>query len=290
MRRVGALIALALGLTPAPCRAQETLAPEASTAAVERCASDHETARLLRLEERWLDARAAMLRCADQSCPIAIQSDCSEWLGELSKLIPTLIIVVERDDQSTQPVRLELDGRTLEVIEQLGPVEVLPGKHVLRFTLGSHAPIEREIVLDKGEKNRVIRVRFTRPQAAVPAAPAQSPTAPRLVPARPIPTSTYLLAGGAVAALATSSSLLVATLSSLSAARNTCAPNCKSAEREDIELRLLAVDGLAAAGFILGGLAVYTFVRRPVVYRNEGLAPAIEVGRDRLQLSVEGRF
>jgi len=105
MRSLGVLLALALGTTAFPCRGQNAPAPEASTADVERCVNQHETARLLRLNEQWLDARRAMTRCADESCPIAIRTDCAEWLGELSQIIPTLIVVVERDDEiDEQPV------------------------------------------------------------------------------------------------------------------------------------------------------------------------------------------
>jgi len=76
----------------------------------------------------------------------------------------------------------------------------------------------------------------------------------------------------------------------LSNQRDTCSPLCKTSEREDIESRLLVGDALAGAGIILGGLAIYTFVKRPVVYEEAAFVPALELGRDRLRFSLEGRF
>ena len=295
------MLLLALWVPALPCRAADAPAtveappaaastPPASTADVEHCVRQHERARMLRLDEQWPEAREAMSRCADEACPVAIRTDCSDWLDELSQMIPTLLVVVERDDDGKHPVRLELDGRVLDLPEQLGPIEVMPGRHRLKFMLVSYPSVEQEIVLEKGEKNRVVRVRFARepkPLPAPAAAPARAP--PRA--SRPIPVATYLLAGGAVAAFASSGWLLTSTLSSLSAARANCAPTCKSSDREDIEARLLVADAIAGAGVVLTGLAVYTFVKRPVILETgASLAPKIGVGRGRADLFIQGRF
>jgi hypothetical protein len=264
-RTLGWFLAVALSSAfTAPARAQPAEHEPVSAEAVASCAARHDEARLLRLNEQWLDARAAMIRCADASCPIAIGSDCSAWLEELAAVLPTLLVVIERDDAGTQPIRLEIDGKLREAPVDTGPLEMLPGKHRLRFTLETYPPVEHTLELEKGQKNRVVRVRFVRePLPAKGPAPAPPPREPER--RRPIPPATYLAAAGAVAALASSGILLASALSSRQAARENCAPECRDGERQAIDQRLLAADIVGAAGLVLGGVAVYTYVTRPVV-------------------------
>jgi hypothetical protein len=267
MTRPSLCLVLAVALVSAlaaPARAEPTEHEPVSADAVASCAARHDEARLLRLNEQWLDARAAMIRCADASCPIAIGSDCSAWLEELAAVLPTLLVVIERDDAGTQPIRLEIDGTLRDAPVDTGPLEMLPGKHRLRFTLEAYPPVEHTLELEKGQKNRVVRVRFVREPAPAPAPPpAPPPSEPER--RRPVPLASYLAAAGAVAAFASSGILLASALSSRQAARETCAPECRDGERQAIDQRLLAADIVGAAGFVLGGVAVYTFVTRPVV-------------------------
>jgi len=259
-------VLFALWFAAVPGRAEtDTLASrETSTEAVERCVAAHQNARMLQLEERWLPAREAMRSCSESTCPLAIQSDCTAWLSELAQTLPTLLVVVERDDPATRPVRMELDERSFDLPEQPGPIETLPGPHKLRFTLPPYSPVEVELVLDKGEKNRVVRVRFAADPPAVRAAePARVPR-PFVAHSRPVPAATYWLAGGALTSLLASGGLLASALVSRAEARENCAPGCPASERESIQTRLLAADVLAGAGAVLGGFAVYTYVRRPV--------------------------
>lgn len=265
---------------------------DTSTAAVGRCVADHERARLQRVREQWLEARGSMTRCSDDGCPLAIRSDCSAWLDELTRLLPTVLIVVERDDDRTQPLELELDGQRLVLPEPLGPIELLPGSHRLRATLSPFAPIEREIVLEKGVKNQVIRVRFAlqQPRAvAVASPPTRPPDSPRR--SRPIPPLAYWFGGGALLAFGTSGVLLGSALSSLSSARGKCAPGCAPSERDSVDARLLAADVVGSAGVVLSGLALATILNRPTVVQPRSTPDAkLSISNDRAELALSGRF
>lgn len=291
IERIAAGLLVNMGLAVAvPCHAEPTAgAPgETSTETVEQCVAAHQSARLLELDERWLPAREAMTRCAANTCPIAIQSDCAAWLARLAQTLPTVLVIVERDDEGTQPVRLELDGKSFDLPAQPGPIEMLPGSHRLRFTLPPHPPVHVSVVLEKGEKNRIVRVRFATPTVRAP----ESSTPPRsFVAQRPVPTVTYWLAGGALASVLASGGLLGSALVARADARERCAPGCAAAERESIQARLLAADLLAGAGVVLGGFAVYTYVRRPVelkIWSSQplGLASVPSV----TGLRLDGRF
>jgi hypothetical protein len=252
-----------------------------SAPAVAECVAAHDNAGLLRLKDQWLDARAVMQRCANDACPIAIRSDCRAWLDEVVAALPTLLVVIERDDDGARPVRLDLDGRNLELPEKLGPIEVVPGPHRLRFTLDGYPSVEVDVTLQKGEKNHVVRARFVRPRPAAPAPSPPSPPPPP-PPTRPVPLATVLYGGGSLALLATSAALLGAALDSRATARDACAPGCPTERRESIQRRLLVVDIVGVAGLALGGLAVYSYVRRPWVTEegaSAGVGVAIAPGR-----------
>jgi hypothetical protein len=237
------------------------------------------------LEEKWVEAREALKRCQEESCPLAIRSDCNAWVEEVTRALPTLLVVVERDDDGTAKVGLAVDGRPIDLPNPPEPIEMLPGKHVVRVELAPYPPVERVVELAKGEKNRVVRVRFVREPAPL-APPAPAPT---LAPERPIPTLRYVLAGGALAAFATSGILLASALTSKEEASDRCAPICTDQERQSIDSRLIAADIVGAAGVVLGGFAAYTFFTRPTVERT-ALVPKLEISRAGPRASIEGRF
>jgi hypothetical protein len=280
---------LAVGAAAPPSLASEEAAPlpDTSTAEVQHCVEAHDTARVLMLEEKWFEAREKMKRCQDPACPLAVRSDCGVWLDELARILPTLLIVVERDDDGRAHVELEIDGRAVELPNPPQPIEVLPGTHLVRVRLDPHPPVERVVVLGKGEKNHVVRIRFAEQPPPPPTATTAQPALERT---RPISPLTYALAGGAVAAFATSGILLASALTSRNEALDRCAPVCSPEERESVDARLFAADVVGTVGIVLGGFAVYTFVTRPIVEQHTAITPRLDVSASSSKLSIEGRF
>lgn len=261
---------------------------ETSRAQVEQCVAQHDSARQLRLDEQWQSARTAMSSCADERCPLAIAADCRAWLDELAALMPTLIIVVEGEELAARhaDLRVELDGASIELKDPPTPIELLPGAHRLRFAVPDEPETVLSFSLEKGEKNHIERVRFTRPSSVQPAAPAPSP-----VQTRPVPAATYWLSAGALAAFATSTAFLISGLSEHADAQAICAPNCDPRIRSAIDARILTADIAAGAGLVLGGLAVYTYLRRPVVLTEPAPSgPTLGATRDGFSLAWRGRF
>ena len=262
---------------------------ETSRAEVEQCVALHDSGRQLRLDEQWQGARTAIMSCADERCPLAIAADCRAWLDELARLMPTLIIVVEGNDQAArQPaLRVELDGASVELKDPPSPIELLPGAHRLRLEMPGTPPVERSFSLEKGEKNHIERVRFA-PSRAAPA-PAPAPAAGPIA-TRPVPAASYWLAGGAVAAFATSTAFFVSGLNEHADAQAICAPNCDHSIHTSIQTRLLLADIAAGAGLVLGGLAVYTYLRRPVVMTERPSGPTVSANSQGMSLIWRGRF
>jgi hypothetical protein len=303
--RLSWALALLLTASVRPCQAQSAQEPaETFTAGVQRCVRDHERAAVLRSDQRWLEARVAMTQCASEVCPMTIRSDCSAWLDDVAKLMPSVLVVIERDDSGGPPVRLEVEGRTLELAEPTAPIELVPGSHRLRFVLASYAPIERDVVLARGEKNQVLRIRFARPKAAKASVPKAGSPPPVRHWRRPVQVSTYVLGGGAIAAFATSGALLMSALKLRDEVAAECAPNCSSDQVKPVRLRLLQADVSGGIGIVLTGAAIYTFVTRPRVPEarqatagdgvapvgSASLLPALSVETYGATLSVVGRF
>ena len=286
---------LALGLSAsvsrqASAQASTEASREASAEEVELCVAQHDSARRLRLAEQWSAARAAMTACADERCPLAIAADCRAWLDELTSLLPTLLIMVEREEPNAPQatLRVELDGQLVPLPDPPAPLELLPGRHRLRVALGTQPAIERSFVLEQGEKNHLEHVRFAAARVAA------APTIPRRHPLeRPVPASTYWLSAGALAALAGSAALLVSGVREHDEAQANCAPTCDRSVRRSIETRLMLADITGSAALVLGGLAVYTFVRRPTAdseARSAGPGLVAAAGTAGATLSWRGEF
>jgi len=290
-RRSASILALTLstsftsaGFAQGPAEASK----ETSRTEVEQCVAKHDSARQLRLDEQWQGARASMLSCADERCPLAIAADCRAWLDELARLMPTLIVVVEGEELATrQPaLRLELDGASLELKDPPSPIELLPGTHRLRFEVPGKPPVEIRFSLEKGEKNHIERVRFAPASAGQPPAMVASRIA-----TRPVPASTYWLAAGSVAAFATATAFLVAGLNEHADAKAICAPTCDHSIRSSIQARLILADLAGVAGLVLGGLAVHTYLRRPVVLvAPRPAGPSVSANSEGVSLIWRGQF
>lgn len=283
-----ALIMTLFASTVCPAQGAGELSKETSAVQVGQCVAQHDSARQLRLEEQWLSSRAAMLSCADERCPLAIAADCRAWLDELIGLMPTLLVVVEAEELAAHHSALlvELDGTRVELSDPPRPIELLPGTHRLRLELRGRPPVERQFELAKGEKNHIERIRFAPP----PSAPPPPHAAPRSA-TRPVPTSTYWYSAGALVAFASSAAFLVSGLKEHSDARDICAPNCGRSISTSIQARLLLADITGGAGLVLGGLAAYTYLRRPVVFsKTPPSGPAVSANAQGISLVWRGQF
>lgn len=228
---------------------------------VERCATDHERARLLRLEGKLVEARPPLRACSDPVCPVALRADCKAWLAEVDALMPTIVLVVDDPDQLGAEVRI--DGTRVSV-QPDGPIELTPGEHIAELQVPNGPVIKKSFVLRPGTKGVLVRlVAPARPRVAV-----GGQTGPQVAPttlSRPIPTSTYALAGSALALLGTSMVLLGSALVDRERANERCAPACGADVTDSIRTRLLLADVAGASAVALGGLAIYTYLERPSV-------------------------
>ena len=128
------------------------------------CLEAYRSAQELRLEGKLGAAREKASFCAQEQCPDAVRSGCTKWLSEIIDTQPSIAISARGvDGNDVSDVEVFLDGQL--VAKSLGgrPIDVDPGRHLLKFVHRGQPPIEKEIIVAEGVKNRTVSVDFAPP-------------------------------------------------------------------------------------------------------------------------------
>ena len=165
-RRLAVLTVAAAGLVPWVAWA------DGSTAAT--CSDAYTSAQTLRNEHKLVQARDALRACAQTTCKEFIVKDCTAWLDQVQASIPSIVpVATDAAGNDIGNVRVSMDGAVLlEKIEGRS-VEVNPGLHTFTFETPGGSPVERQVVVAEGEKNKRIAVPIAGPVPA-PATPVST--------------------------------------------------------------------------------------------------------------------
>ncbi len=162
--------------------------------AVLECVKAAEDAQSQRSNHQLRAARLKFLLCAQPTCPAVVRNDCSGWLADVDKVMPS-VVVQARDTRGVEltDVRVSVDGDVLaERLDGLA-IPVDPGVHLFQFERAGVPPLQQQILIREGEKGRALPITL----AAVASPPA--------VPERPVhrtPPLTYVFGGLAVGGFA----------------------------------------------------------------------------------------
>src|SRR5260370_13256056 len=232
--QVAASLLASVALFPSAGRADDT----------DACLAAYERSQELRKAGKFRASREELVGCVRATCPSLVKKDCSRWMSELEPATPT-VIVNARDPHGKDilAVRVLVDGTVL--VERLDgkPHEVDPGQHVFRYEVEGSDPIEEKVVVQVGEKNRVITARF-----AAPATHSEAPV--KSEPSRP-PTAGYALLGVGVAggaAFAILAALGQHDLDEMRKSPGGCAPRCDPAQVDAARVKILAGHPSAGVG------------------------------------------
>ena len=246
--------------------------------------------------------------CADAACPKPIRDKCVQWLGEVERALPTVVLAAKDDgggdvdarvslralDSDEPAAEASIDGRAL-------PLD--PGRYELSFEAVDRSPVTLTIVVKAGEKNRLVVARFPAPPEPVveppppppPVAPAPPPVAPTPTPAplaQPAPDSgtlppwVYVGFGVGGAALIVAVVTTAVAVSKFDDVEARCAsePGCSGddiAEGENIA-------HVATVSYILSGVALGAAVIGVIVASSEPNAVTWMLGPG--SLAIRGRF
>jgi hypothetical protein len=233
-----------------------------------QCASAYEKSQELRAAGSLKAAHDMLVVCAQDFCPAFVQSDCAQWLTEVSRDLPTVVIVAkDKSGEDTTAVAVTMDGS--ELMKQLDgkAVNVDPGPHTFKFELEGADPIEQQVVVRQGQKDRVVAVSFAPVTTETPgdspyAGTAKSDVADTGdVKKGPGPLRPYAYIAGGVGA---ASIIGFAVLGGIakgqeSDLRGSCAPGCSRSDTDAIKTKYIAADVLLGVGIAGIGTGVALF-------------------------------
>jgi hypothetical protein len=209
--------------------------------------------------ERLREARAELEICARDVCPRVARTDCRNWLADVAGEQPTILIAPHEvhgtEVHDVHGVRAIIDGSIIAENADATPMAIDPGRHRLHLERAGAEPLEQDIDVLEGEKERVVHV-YWRGQP-----PAPRPTV------RETPPAVYLLGTLGIGAAAVGTYFEVAGLSRRADLTSSCQPLRTCAQSE-----VNAARDLTRVGDVTIGAAVllllsagYLYFTRPVV-------------------------
>jgi hypothetical protein len=209
----------------------------------------------LKATHKLVEAREQLRICAAAECPAVVQSDCANWLGEVERTLPS-VVVTAKDAAGVDlaDVTVTVDGQPFvsSLDGQAKPMNA--GSHTFHFERAGSASVDRPVIVREGEKNQSVSVILS---AAAAAATAPAPLGP--APAAPekaggssdtLRTAGWILGGAGVVGLAVGTVFGFTAISDKNSAQCTAANQCLAGPLSSTKSAALASD----IGFIAGGV------------------------------------
>ncbi|MDC0742866.1 hypothetical protein [Polyangium mundeleinium] len=227
-----------------------------------QCAAAFEEGQELEKAGRLVEARGKFVSCSDQACPAVVRDECATMLPRVESSLPTIVPGL-RDAQGNDVVSAEvtLDGTVLTKTLDGQPIAVNPGPHTLRFVAPNAAPVERQVVVRVGEKNRVITVDLEAKGAAEQASPDGGPDKPAASGTSGKRVASYVLGGLGVVSLGAFAYLGITGKADLAGLRDGCGrtQSCAEADVDAVKTKLLLADVSLGVGVVSLGVATALF-------------------------------
>lgn len=188
-----------------------------------------------------LSARAQFRACAQPACPGVVQKSCAEWLVELERRIPSVVVrVSEPNEHDILGASVAIDGATAACDGR--PVQLDPGTHTILASAPGWTSSERTFLLAEREQSRLLLLELHRPQTDA-ALQAHAVAAPAHEDARfRVPVGSGVLGGVGIAGVVGFAVLFVAAKHQLSLLRRDCSPDCAPVRSERGRDYALAAD------------------------------------------------
>ncbi len=211
--------------------------------AADACVAAHIDAQRLRKSGKWKSAREKLLACGAQTCPDLLRQDCAGWLAEVERDLPS-VIVSARDGggRDLVDVRVIIDDELVLVRLDGKPIALDPGVHKVRLERSGSPPVEREIVVQSGEKNRAVSATF---------GDGQKPP----MPARRLDTVAWTLGGVGLVALGSFTFFAITGERQYRDLSSSCSPRCNPSDVQSVRTRFVIADVSLGVGLVSLGVA-----------------------------------
>jgi hypothetical protein len=230
---------------------------------VTTCVKASEQAQSLRDEGKYKKARDQLLVCTRDVCPGMVRKDCVGWLQELDASMPSIVISArDASGKDLVDVKVAVDGQPLTDKLDGKPLAIDPGKHTLHYEAAGAPPVDEDVVMHAGEKNRTLTIKLggaapppTTPTPTEPTAPVETSSG-----GHGPPVAAYVLGGVGVVALGSFAFFGLSGKSDVSDLRNSCAPGCDQSQVDKARTKLIIADISLAVGVVALGVATYMIV------------------------------
>jgi hypothetical protein len=154
-RRLAAKLALALSLCAAPALSARTAAADEK----ENCLAAASKGQTLRDAHDLVGARDQFRVCARNVCPALVQTDCGNWLDEVERRVPSVVLSAkDGEGHDLLDITVTADGAPLVRKLDGQAVPLNPGVHTFRFELASGESATSQALVKEGEKAQGIAV------------------------------------------------------------------------------------------------------------------------------------
>ncbi len=261
------MIMIAVGLVAAPVAVTTT-----AHAGPRECVAAADEGQKLRDDGKLNAAREKFIACAAKACPGAVSKQCSQWLIETEKDMPTMTFrALDDQGKETVDVKVMVDGAKVSDTVDAHALALDPGEHKVRYERADGRAVEEKILLRPGEKNRLIELTF---QVKAPPPPPETPKVvapppPEVDRSFHVPLLGWVGLGVGVAGGVMTAVFAISANGDEKDLRSTCAPACDASKKSGIDTKV----ALANVGFGIGvvglGLAVVSTVLANTGSRSE---------------------
>ncbi len=119
---------------------------------------------------KLIEAREQFRFCARPQCPKVVQSDCTTWVTDLDRTVPTVVLSAkDAAGEDITDVSVTADGQTLATSLSGDALPVNPGPHTFKFERADGSVATQQVLIKEGDKLRSVAVVLARqaPAAAV---------------------------------------------------------------------------------------------------------------------------
>jgi hypothetical protein len=223
------------------------------------CAELAERGQESRDQGKLLAAREMFVQCAQATCPIAVQRECTKWVDETTLRIPTLVFSAREADGGAVVARVTLDSKAIDVSSGTA-VPVDPGPHTVMFERQPGVRMETAVTALEGQHARVVTVAFPPHTnvALVPrvASPSENEGRTPLPNRARWPASVYVTGGFSVAALGVWAVTGILGIQDYRSLQDQCAPRCASSDVNRVRTELSVSGAALGAGLVLGAVTL----------------------------------
>jgi hypothetical protein len=139
------------------------------------CLSAASQGQRFRDNHKLVEAREQFRSCAAGDCPSVVQSDCANWLSEVERDLPSVVVSAKSGSgKDLVEVRVTVDGQPLASKLEGQAIPMNPGSHAFHFETSDGKTLDQPVVVREGEKNHPVAVVIGPPEPAAPAAPGEA--------------------------------------------------------------------------------------------------------------------